>query len=77
MTMPRLNGDFTKHNDRVRSVLERLVCLVSSETMVEAIHWLTCYCPPLKGKPIDMIDDDEKYERLLGALNELEEGRPS
>lgn len=70
-------SDLMQHNDRVRSVLERLVCLVSSETMVEAVRWMVSYCPPLDDCPIDMIDDDEKYERLLGALNELEEGRPS
>ena len=68
--------DLMKHNDRVRHVLERVTGIVSSETMTEAIHWMTCYCPPLKAKPIEMIDDDEQYARLLDALDVLESGEP-
>lgn len=69
------NDQFVKHQQRVIHVLERLFGCIEYKA---AVHWMIWVNQELGNrKPIDMIDDDQQYERLLGALNELEEGRPS
>ncbi len=61
------------HNERVAAVFIRLFDICGSD---DAYTWMISYCPPLKGKPIDMIDDDERYQRLLAAVESLESGEP-
>lgn len=70
-----MNADhFVKHNQRVVHVLERLLGVVEYKT---AAHWLVWANQSLGNrKPIDMIDDDYEYEKLLREVEILEMGEP-
>ena len=68
------NDHFIKHNQRVIHVLERLLGVVEYKS---AAHWLVWSNKNFGNrKPIDMIDDDHQYEKLLRALEIMESGEP-
>jgi hypothetical protein len=67
--------DTMKHNDRVVHVLDRLLGLTDYKT---AFLWMTEFNKRFGDqKPIDMVDDDQQYHRLIAAIESLESGEPS
>jgi hypothetical protein len=57
-----------EHNERVIRLLSAMSKIVSVET---AIEWMLARSAVLEARPIDLVDQPEKYESLVGYVEAL------